>query len=79
MSDNWNNIIANQAIKALWHRGNADQNEISQQRQATVEALAGIAPKDEFEGMIAAQLIACHNASMECYRLAAVADLFHVT
>jgi len=27
-------------------------------------------PQDEFEGMIGAQLIACHNASMECYRRA---------
>jgi hypothetical protein len=32
--------------------------------------MIGIAPRDELEGMIAAQLIACHNASMECYRRA---------
>lgn len=28
----------------------------------------GIAPRDELEGMMAAQLIAAHNAAMECYR-----------
>jgi len=33
-------------------------------------ALAGIQPKGELEGMLAAQLIACHNAAMECYRRA---------
>jgi hypothetical protein len=33
---------------------------------------AGIAPQDEFEGMTAAQLVACHNASMECYRRAMI-------
>jgi hypothetical protein len=32
--------------------------------------LVGIEPKDELEGMIAAQLLAGHNAAMECYRRA---------
>jgi hypothetical protein len=31
-------------------------------------ALIGIQPKGELEAMLAAQLIACHNAAMECYR-----------
>ena len=39
---------------------------------ATVAALAGIEPKDELEGMMAAQLIAAHNAAMECYRRAMI-------
>jgi len=39
-------------------------------RSATIEALIGISPKDELEGMLAAQLIAAHNAAMECYRRA---------
>jgi hypothetical protein len=33
-------------------------------------ALASIRPKDELEAMIAAQLLAAHNATMECYRRA---------
>ena len=37
-------------------------------------ALVGIGPKDEIEGMIAAQLIAAHNAAMECYRRAMIAE-----
>jgi len=37
-------------------------------------ALIGIAPKDEIEGMLAAQLIAAHNAAMECYRRAMLAE-----
>src|SRR5262249_25809919 len=36
--------------------------------------LIGIAPKDEIEGMLAAQLIAAHNAAMECYRRAMLAE-----
>ena len=35
-----------------------------------VDALIGIKPGDELEGMIAGQLVAAHNAAMECYRRA---------
>lgn len=68
-SDHWNNILANQTVRALWlkHLG---PEEKDRQYAATVAALAGIEPKDELEGMMAAQLIAAHNAAMECYRRA---------
>jgi hypothetical protein len=33
-------------------------------------AIAGIEPRDEIEGMLVAQLIASHNAAMECYERA---------
>ena len=69
MSDDWNNIVANQTLSALWLK-NSDAEEIKTQRHSVVDALIGIAPRDELEGMIAAQLVACHNASMECYRRA---------
>ncbi|MFL6799237.1 MAG: hypothetical protein ACJ8F3_17690 [Xanthobacteraceae bacterium] len=69
ISDDWNNVIANQAVSALWLK-NSDAAEAKKQRHAAVDALIGIAPRDELEGMIAAQLVACHNASMECYRRA---------
>ena len=67
-SDDWNNILANQALKALWLSSDPKQADV--QHHAMVHALIGIAPKDEIEGMIAAQLIAAHHASMECYRRA---------
>ena len=38
------------------------------QIDACAEALAGIAPQDEVEGLLAAQMIACHSAAMECFR-----------
>src|SRR5262249_24479525 len=68
-SDDWNSLLANQAMKNQW-RGDADPEWVSTQRQATIQALIGIAPKDELEGMMAAQLIAAHHASMDCYRRA---------
>src|SRR6202140_1643752 len=43
------------------------------QYDATLFALIGIGPRDELEGMIAAQLLAAHNAAMECYRRAMLA------
>jgi hypothetical protein len=74
MSDDWNSILANQTIRTLWFFKNSDADEIRRQRHAAVDALIGIKPGDEFEGMIAAQLVACHNASMECYRRAMIGE-----
>jgi hypothetical protein len=67
-SDDWNSVLAIQTLSAI--RENSDAEQVERQRSATVAALVGIGPKDEIEGMIAAQLIACHAASMECFRIA---------
>src|SRR5262249_44129636 len=72
-SDRWNNTLANQAVQALWLK-NSSPDERDKQLSATVAALIGIAPKDELEGMMAAQLIAAHNAAMECYRRAMLGE-----
>ena len=72
-SDHWNKLLANQAVQALWIK-NSDSQTYDQQLDATLAALVGIAPKDELEGMMAAQLIAAHNAAMECYRRAILGE-----
>ena len=72
-SDNWNNILANQTMQALC-MNSLSLNEREKQLSATVAALIGIAPRDELEGMMAAQLIAAHNAAMECYRRAMLSE-----
>jgi hypothetical protein len=72
-SDHWNNILANQTIQALW-LNHSDPEARDKQFSATVAALVGIGPKDELEGMMAAQLIAAHNAAMECYRRAMIGE-----
>lgn len=72
-SDHWNNTLANQAVQALWVK-NSSAEERDKQLSATVAVLMGIAPKDELEGMIAAQLVAAHNAAMECYRRAMIGE-----
>src|SRR5262249_20073149 len=72
-SDHWNNILANQTIQTLWLK-HSDTDPRDRQYGATVAALAGIGPKDEIEGMIAAQLLAAHHAAMECYRRAMLGE-----
>jgi hypothetical protein len=72
-SDHWNNILANQTIQSLWVK-HSDAETRHRQCTATVAAMVGIAPKDELEGMMAAQLIAAHNAAMECYRRAMLGE-----
>jgi hypothetical protein len=67
-SDDWNNILALQTVDALWKHSSPEMQ--GKQLSAAVAALDGIGPKDELEGMMAAQLIAAHNAAMERYRRA---------
>jgi hypothetical protein len=72
-SDDWNNILLDQTIRTLWLK-HSDEDSRGRQYRATVAALVGIGPKDEIEGMIAAQLIAAHHAAMECYRRAMLGE-----
>jgi len=73
MSDDLNTILANQAMNSLWIK-HSDEKERKRRCSGIVAALAGIRPKDEMEGMIAAQLVAAHNAAMECYRRAMLGE-----
>jgi hypothetical protein len=68
-SDHWNNVLINQTCNALGLKP-SDKENCEQRCSAAVTALVGIGPKDEMEGMLAAQLLAAHNAAMECYRRA---------
>jgi len=72
-SDVWNTIIADQTVQALWLKQSGPETR-NKQLDATFTALNGIGPKDELEGMMAAQLIAAHNAAMECYRRAMIGE-----
>jgi hypothetical protein len=73
--EDWNNVLGQQVLSALWLK-NSNENEIDQKIGAAVVAMIGIGPKDEVEGMIAAQMLACHNAAMECYKRAMISGQF---
>jgi hypothetical protein len=64
-------ILAHQVLVALWQE-NSDSDERTRQEGATLAAMMGMKPRDEQEGMLIGQLIACHNAAMECYRRAMI-------
>ena len=71
--DAFNNEMASQAVYALWSDNGSPENNVRKQ-QSCLEAMAGIAPNDETEGMLATQMIACHSAAMECFRRAMFQD-----
>ncbi len=70
-SHDWNDVITCQTVEALWLKP-SDSGAIDKQITAALAGLKGIGPKDELEAMMAAQLIAAHNAAMECYRRAMI-------
>jgi hypothetical protein len=72
-SDEWNDVLANQTIQTLW-LSRSDDETIDRQLAAATAVLIGISPQDELEGMLAGQLIAAHNAAMECYRRAMISE-----
>jgi hypothetical protein len=72
-SDHWNSVLATQAVQTLRVKHSNTEN-LDEQYSATVAGLMGIGPRDELEGMIAAQLLAAHNSAMECYRRAMLAE-----
>jgi hypothetical protein len=73
-SDVWNSFLANQVINTLLKFPSDPDDKKKRQQWAAVSGLIGISPRDECEGMIAAQLIASHCAALECYRRAMIPD-----
>jgi hypothetical protein len=62
-----------QTTDAVWLKGLSEEGKTRRLRSARA-ALKGIGPKDELEGMLAGQLVAGHNAAMECYRRAMIPE-----
>jgi hypothetical protein len=70
-SDNWNQYVANQAMRADWFGSEPKPGkDRDDQCTAILAFLVGVKPDDPVEGMMAAQLFASHTAAMECYRRA---------
>lgn len=65
--------LSQQVTKALWY-GDCKGNEGKERAQAAMIAMMGIAPKDEMEGMLAAQMVGLHHAAMECMRRAMLSN-----
>jgi hypothetical protein len=66
----FNMMIARQTSAALCANPASDEDQRTT-AAASFAALVSVAPRSELEGMLGAQLVACHNAAMECFRRAA--------
>ena len=60
--------LINQVNAALWLPEGLPEHEHRTRVQAAVSMLQGIGPRDEIEGMLAIQMVATHNAAMDCIR-----------
>lgn len=63
-------ILANQVWRAVAHGAAMDEADRLTTRAAAEDALRGIGPRDATEGLLAAQMVATHEAAMECFRRA---------
>ena len=72
-SDHWNKVLIDQTVHTLG-LNRCDGEARERRHRAALAGLIGIGPQDEVEGMMAAQLLATHNAAMECYRRAMIAE-----
>ena len=70
----FNNFIANAAIKTGWGYAETTDGQIPAVTEATIIGMIAFKPTDEIEGMIAAQAMAMHHASMECARRAMIPE-----
>lgn len=59
-----------QTVDTSWFQPGASEKEKERIIEAAFAALQKIGPRDEVESMLAAQMIAVHNATMECFRRA---------
>jgi hypothetical protein len=68
-NEDFNQVLMNQIVNALW-LAYSDAESRHKQIQAVLGGALGLEPKDEAEGMLIGQMIACHAAAMECFRRA---------
>ena len=60
--------LANQLVSTLWLPEGMDEYEKQRRVKAALKMLEGIGPQNRLEGTLGAQMIATHEAAMECLR-----------
>src|SRR5215208_2005075 len=65
--DDFNQTLVDQVVKTVALAGIAPEYQ-DQLKRAAVAAIAGIEPRDELEGILAANIVATHFVRMECLR-----------
>ncbi|MXP65631.1 hypothetical protein E0493_19975 [Roseomonas sp. M0104] len=67
-----NEVLVGQALNAVWSPPGETEGDQLKKVRAVSQALAAFKPRDEIEGMLAAQAVALHFGAMECLRRAMV-------
>ena len=62
--------LIQQVLQTLWLPDGLSESEKSLRIDSAISTLHCIRPTDEIEGMLATQMVATHNAAMECLRRA---------
>ena len=65
---------ANQVLGTIWRGSKEDPDTKTIRDSATLCRVADIGARDVVEAMLAAQMVATHEAAMECFRRAALAE-----
>lgn len=74
-SDDFNQMLLLQAAGTAWlPKGAEDPEAMDRNLYGVSAAMIDLAPTSAVEGMAAAQLVALHNAAMECARRAMIPD-----
>ena len=73
-NDRFNHVLANAAARTLWHHRDEAAEARADKLTAATVALRGLEPQDEVEGMLAAQIVGLHAATMECLRRAMIPE-----
>jgi hypothetical protein len=60
------NQMVQSVIEAQWHHPKASPEQHLQREHAAFQAMRALAPADEVEAMICAQIVGMHAATMEC-------------
>lgn len=71
--DMFSTTMARQIANSIWVE-DGDKDTIHRQRIAAFAGAGGVKPQDEVEGMLAAQMVAAHNATMECFKRAMIPE-----
>jgi hypothetical protein len=73
-SDKFNGTLIDSMVKTGWFPSGLADEDRNRLMFVAVKGLQAFKPADEIEGMIAAQAMAAHHASMECSRRAMLHD-----
>jgi hypothetical protein len=72
--DRFNNNLIRAMVQTGWFAPGQSNEDRDQQIAVAVIGMQAFKPTDEIEGMLAAQAMAVHHASMECSRRAMLAE-----